>query len=180
MLDQFWSHLGPCRPSWAYLGTLLDQFGAILGYLRPSWPKRGSFTNGVKALQNFKRSLSVSERGDCCIGGHLLPCWGIFPGELFLGPFLVQFLDGFWARFGGQKWLQNWSKIGSKIDQTLSHFLYSCFCNFGFVLEPKSSQKGDKSGSGRWPRGGLGGSRHVFAHMHLDSIFTVFLEHQAS
>ena len=37
LLDPFWSHLGPCRPSWAYFGTLLGQFGDILGNLRPSW-----------------------------------------------------------------------------------------------------------------------------------------------
>ena len=30
LLDQFWSHLGPFGPSWAYLGTL---FGPVWGYL---------------------------------------------------------------------------------------------------------------------------------------------------
>ena len=55
LLDQFWSHLGPFGPSWAYLGTLfglvwrylglveaiLGNLGAVLSHLgavlRPSW-----------------------------------------------------------------------------------------------------------------------------------------------
>ena len=86
----------------------------------------------------------MPERGDCCIDGSWGPPWGHPLGEPFLGPFLVQFLDGFWARFGVQKRLQNWSKVGSKSDQKLSHVLYQFFCNFGSVLEPKSSQKGAK------------------------------------
>ena len=134
----------------------------------------------MKASQNFKRSLECVRKRRLLPRGTLATMLGHYSwGALFWsisGPVFGWILGSVWGPKMAPKLVQNWFKN----DQTLSHFFYSFFCNFGSVLEPKSSQKGGKSGSGRWPRGGLGGSRRVFAHMHLDSIFTLFLEHQAS
>ena len=102
--------------------AILGRFVAILGHLRamsgPSWAMSGRLrailaeTGFVyersEGFTDFKRSLECArERGDCCIGGGRVPSWAILPEEPFFGPFLVQFLDGFWVRFGVQKYLQN-------------------------------------------------------------------------
>ena len=73
LLDPFWSHLGPCRPSWAYFGSLLGQFEAILDNLRPSWAILGHL--GSKSFQDSVRiNLPVAELRH--LGPFWIPFWG--------------------------------------------------------------------------------------------------------
>ena len=122
-MEHFWDHLGPFR---ALLGAFLGQVGAILGHVRaswailgPSWPKRGSFTNVVKAYQDFYDHLEVPERGESCLTPAIGPPWGHLGWDPKMVKFLVNFLVPFWSNFRPQNGPQNGPKTGQK------------FANFG-------------------------------------------------
>ena len=144
------AHLGPTCPSWGYLGPSWSNFGAswghlcvswgllgsvlaflgailghlrtILGYLGPSWPKRCSFTNVVKAYQDFYDHLEVPERGESCLTPARGPPWAI----LVLDPNGPKNGSHFWSPFG--------AFLGPKMDPKMAPKLVQNLVNLGFIF----------------------------------------------
>ena len=92
------------------------------------------------------------------------------------GPVFGWILGSLWGPNVAPKLVQNWFKNSLKSES----FFVPVFLQFWLSFGAQNQLKRSQSGSGRWPRRGHPGPRRVFAHMHLDSIFIMFLEHQAS
>ena len=130
-MDQFWSHLGPFGPSWAYLGTL---FGPVLGYLGlleailgASWDQ--------ELFGNLRPDLPVG--GARGIGPFLFQFWGskLATFWLFLvscfGQVFEHFLEYCWANFGYPFWQQmglRGAKMGSKRPIKSFKVAKTCIC----------------------------------------------------
>ena len=165
-MDQFWSHLGPFGPSWAYLGTLfgpvwgfLGLLEAILGHLgRILGPRASKTPPGwlcpCPVIANFAHFGAHSGAQNLHLFGHF---W-----DHFLDNFLVTFLTTFGAHFGvyfGTRSAQEGGKMSPRgpsrasknqkaaFPKTLKNIRF--FKVFGVQRPPRRASRGPR----RLPRG---------------------------